>query len=74
MKDLNGIYYVELKDHPYRNHPTENNILRFRDEPKSLRTQYQIRRNQKVIKNGNDQLVVKSYLENKKNNYSTTQI
>ena len=32
--------YVEVKDHRYRIHPTENIILGLRDEPKSLRTQY----------------------------------
>ena len=71
MKYLNGEYYVEVKDHRYKIHPTENNILRKRDEPKSLRIQYQvqnetqIRKNQKVIKNDNDQLVVKNYPKNK---------
>ena len=71
MKYLNGEYYVEVKDHRYKIHPTENIILRKRDEPKSLRTQYQvqnetlIRRNQKVIKNDNDQLIVKNYPKNK---------
>ena len=71
MKYLNGGYYVEVKDHRYKIHPTENIISRLRDEPKSLRTQYQIqnetkiRRNQKVIKN-DDQLIVKSYPKNKK--------
>ena len=71
MKYLNGEYYVEVKDHRYKIHPTENIILRLRDEPKSLRTQYQvqnetqIRKNQKVIKNDNDQLVVKNYPKNK---------
>ena len=71
MKYLNGRYYVEVKDHRYKIHPTENIISRLRDEPKSLRTQYQvqnetqIRRNQKVIKNDNDQLVVKNYPKNK---------
>ena len=71
MKYLNGEYYVEVKDHRYKIHPTENIILRLRDEPKSLRTQYQdqnetqIRRNQKVIKNDNNQLLVKNYLKNK---------
>ena len=70
MKYLNGEYYVEVKDHRYKIHPTENIILRLRDEPKSLRTQYQvqnetqIRKNQKVIKNDNDQLVVKNYPKN----------
>ena len=71
MKYLNGDYYVEVKDHRYKIHPTENIILRKRDPPKSLRTQYQvqnetqIRRNQKVIKNDNDQLMVKNYPKNK---------
>ena len=71
MKYLNGEYFVEVKDHRYKIHPTENIILRKREEPKSLRTQYQvqnetrIRRNQKVIKNDNDQLVVKNYPKNK---------
>ena len=71
MKYLNGEYYVEVKDHRYKIHPTENIILRKRDPPTSLRTQYQvqnqtkIRRNQKVVKNDNDQLVVKNYPKNK---------
>ena len=67
MKYLNGENFVEVRDHRYKIHPTENFILRKRHEPKSLRTQYQvkneteIRRNQKVIKNDNDQLIVKNY-------------
>ena len=71
MKYLNSEYYVEVKDRRYKIHPTENIILRKRDPPTSLRTQYQIqnetkiRRNQKVIKNDNDQLVVKNYPKNK---------
>ena len=71
MKYLNGEYYVEVKDHRSKIHPTENIILGLRDEPKSLRTQYQvqnetqIRRNQKVIENDNGQLVVKNYPKNK---------
>ena len=71
MKYLNVEYFVEVKDHRYKIHPTENIILRLRDEPKSLRTQYQIqnetqiRRNQKVNKNDNDELVVKNYPRNK---------
>ena len=71
MKYLNGEYYVEVEDHRYKIHPTENIILRLRDEPKSLRTQYQvqnetqIRKNQKVIKNENEELVVKNYPKNK---------
>ena len=31
MKYLNGEYYVEVTDHRYRNHPTENIILRKGD-------------------------------------------
>ena len=71
MKYLNGEYYVEVKDHRYKIYPTENIILRKRDPPSSLRTQYQvqnetqIRRNQKVIKSDNDELIVKNYPKNK---------
>ena len=71
MNYLNGEYYVEAKDHRYKIHPTENIILRKRDPPTSLRTQYQvqnetqIRKNQKVIKNDNNHLVVKNYPKNK---------
>ena len=71
MKYLNGEYYVEVKDHRYKIHPTENIILRKRDPPTSLRTQYQvqnetkIRRNQKVIKN-DDQLKVKIHPRNER--------
>ena len=71
MKFLNGEFYVEVKDHRYKIHPTENIILRKRDPPISLRTQYQvqnetqIRKNQKGIKNDNNQLVVKNYPKNK---------
>ena len=67
MKYLNGRYYVEVKDHRYRIHPSENVILGLRDPPSPLRTQYQvqnetqIRKNQKELKNDNDQLVVKNY-------------
>ena len=71
MKYLNGECYVEVKDHRYRIHPTENIMLRKRNPLQSLRTQYQvqndiqIRRNQKVIKRDNDQFVVKNYPKNK---------
>ena len=71
MKYVNGDYHVEVKDHRYKTHPAENNILRKRDPPKSLRTHYQvqnntqIRRNQKVIKKNNDQLIVRNYPKNK---------
>ena len=70
MKYLNGEYYVEVKDDRSKIHPTENNILRKRDPPQSLRTQCQVKnetqRNQKDIKNDNDELVVKNYSKNKK--------
>ena len=62
MKYLNGEFYVEVKDHRYEFHLIEKITLRKRDPPQSLRTQYQvqnetqIRRNQKVVKNDNDQL------------------
>ena len=71
MKFLNGKSYVEVKDHRYKIHPTEKIILRKRDPPTSLTTQYQvqndtqIRKNQKVVEN-NGKLVVKDYT--KKNN------
>ena len=71
MKYLNGEYYVEVEDHRYKIHPTEKIILRQRDPPTSLRTQYQVqnetqmRKNQKVIKNDNDQFVLKNYPRNK---------
>ena len=71
MKYLDGNYYVEVKDHRYKIHPTENIILRKRDPPTSLRTQYQvqndtqIKKNQKVIKDNNDELTIKNYPKNK---------
>ena len=67
MKYLDNNYYVEAKDHRYRVHPTEIILLGFQDEPKSLRTEYQlqnetpIRKNQNVIKIDNDELEVKNY-------------
>ena len=70
MKYLNGKYYVEVKDHRYKIHPTENVILRLRDPRTSVRTQYQaqngtqIRKNQKVVEN-NGKLEVKNYPKNK---------
>ena len=60
-----------MKNHRYKIHLTENILIRKRNPPTSLRTQYQvqnetqIRRNQKVIKNDNDQLVDKIYPKNK---------
>ena len=42
MKNLDGRYYVEVKDHRCLIHSTENKFLRLREEPKSLRTQYEV--------------------------------
>ena len=73
MNQLNGEHYVEVKDHRYKIHPTENIILRKRDRPISLRTQYQVQnetkiwRNQRVTKNDNDELLDKNYPKNKNN-------
>ena len=71
MKYLDVNYYVEVRDHPYKIDPTENIILHKRDPPTSLRTRYQvqnntqIRRNQKVNKNDNNEIIVKNYPKNK---------
>ena len=70
MKYLDGNYYVEVKDHRYRLHPTENIIIGLRDPPESLRSQYQVqnetqtRKNQKVINNDNNELIVKKCPKN----------
>ena len=70
MKYLNVENYVGVKDLRYKIHLTEIILLGKRNESKSLRTQYQvqneiqIRRNQKVIKNDNYQLVNKIYPKN----------
>ena len=67
MKFPNAQYYVGVKDDRYKIHPTEDKRIRKRDPPKSLRTQYQvqkklqIRKNRKVIKNDNKDLLVKNY-------------
>ena len=70
MKYLSVQYYVEVKDHRYKIHPTENIILRKRDPPTLLRTQYQVQNktqiglNQKVIRDDINQVVVKNYPKN----------
>ena len=38
MKNLNGEYYVEVKDHRYKIHPTEKIRLGERDPATSSRT------------------------------------
>ena len=74
MKYFDGIYYIEVKDHRHRIQTTEKIILRKREPPTSLRTQYQfqnethIRKNQKVIRNDNDELVGEIYPKNKQSN------
>ena len=66
MKYLDGNNYVEVKDHRYKIHPTEKKILRKRDQPKSLTTQYQVKNNtkihtnQKLFRNYDNQLIVKN--------------
>ena len=71
MKYLNGQYYTEVKDHRYKTHPNGEIILRKREPTKSLTTQYQvknntkIRTNRKVIRNDDNQLIVKNYTKNK---------
>ena len=62
MKYLDGQNYVEVKNHRFKIHLTGNIIIRLRDPPNSLRTLYklqnntQIRKNQKVIRNNNNEL------------------
>ena len=74
LKCLNGKIYVEVKDKRYIIHPIENKFLGLRDSPKSLRTQYQvqneteIRKNQKVLKKDNNEMIVKTYPKKKKPN------
>ena len=71
MKYLDGNYYVEVKDHLCRIHPTANFLIVLRDKPKSLRKQYsvqnntQITKNQKGVKKDNNELIVKKYPINK---------
>ena len=60
-----------MKDKRYKIQPTETIILKEREEPNNLRTQYhvqniaQIMKNQIVIKNNIDELIVKNYPKNK---------
>ena len=74
MKYLNSEYYVEVRDHRYKIHPPEKITLRTRDPPTSLRTQCpfqnetQIRKNQKVVRDDNNELVIKNYPKNKQPN------
>ena len=66
MKYLNGNCYVEVQDKRYKLLPSENILLGEPKEPKSRGTQHQEindpkNRNQKVIKDENDELQVKPY-------------
>ena len=45
MEYPNGGFYVEVKDERYIVHPRRNNKLKLKEEPKSLRTQYQVQIN-----------------------------
>ena len=71
MKNLDGKYYVEVKDHRYKIHAFEYIILRKQDPSTSSRAHYQVqnetqtRKNQKIIRNDNDGLEVKIYPKNK---------
>ena len=71
MKFLNGGYYVEVKGHRYKIQPIQNNKLRLRDSPKSMRTQNQvqnepqIRKKRKVIMNDKIDLELKSFPKTK---------
>ena len=71
MKYRDGNYYVEVKDHQYRIHRTENIEIRLRNPVKSPTTQYQVQndtqigKNQKVFRNDNNELVVKNYPKKK---------
>ena len=51
MKYLKGECYVEVEDHRYKIRPTENILLRKRDPPHSLRTQYQVQNENQIRKN-----------------------
>ena len=70
MKYLDGEYSVEVKDHRYKIHPTENIKIRKRDLSPTLRRQYQVRNetqiriNQKVVRNNKNQEEVKVYPKN----------
>ena len=71
MKNPNGQNYKEIKDKRYRIHPAEDIILGDRDPSKSLRGQHQVQKetqmskNQKVIRNNNNELEVKEFPKSK---------
>ena len=43
MKYLDGNYYVEVREHRYKIHPTENIILRKQDPPRELNIKFRMR-------------------------------
>ena len=65
-------FFVEVKDQRYSIRPTGNIELRKSDPAKPSRTDYQvqkeieIRKNQKVIKKDNGDLIYENYLEKQK--------
>ena len=67
MKYFSGQHYVWVKEHRYLIQLIEKFLLGLRGPPTSLRTQYQvqndtqIRKNQKVNRNDNNELVAKIY-------------
>ena len=60
-------FYVEVEDKSYLNHSIENNILRERKKPESLKEEYEIaneskiRKIHRVLEKENEKLEVKSY-------------
>ena len=50
MNYLNSNYSVGVKEKQYRIHPTEKIISRLQEEPKSLRTQYQVQNDFQIRK------------------------
>ena len=73
MKYLNGKYYVEVNQKKYLNTPMVYNVSQKQKEPKSVGVHYhdisdaQAARNQKVIKNENDESEVKPNPKGKSN-------
>ena len=58
-------FFEDVKDKRYVIHPIESIVLKEREPPESLRNQYQVknetqmRKNQKIVRNGNNELEVK---------------
>ena len=64
--------HVEVKDKRFNIHATENIKLKERNEPKSLKTPYQVHidteKDQKSLENENNELEVKLYSKRSSNN------